>query len=93
MRRIVISILAAFMLFASLPAFADETTNSKDSKDECLLLGKDCKNSVDSLQDQIQKLNTEIKKGTKVYSKEDLKKLKAKLKDLEDFVHLIMEKD
>jgi peptidoglycan hydrolase CwlO-like protein len=92
MIRIVISLLAAFMLFASLPAFADETKTSKDSKDECLLLGQNCANRVDSLQDKIQKLNNEIKKGTKVYSQEELKKLNKDLQDLEDFVDLIMQR-
>lgn len=81
MKRIVVMLMAVFMMGATVPAFAAEMT--KAQKDECLLASKGCAGEVDSIQTKIKKLNTEIKKGTKVYSAEDIKKLNAKLKEAE----------
>ena len=78
MKRIVIIMLAAFITSASVPAFAGDM---KSSKDECLLASKGCNNEVDSIQTKIKKLQTEINKGTKVYSADEIKKLDAKLKE------------
>jgi hypothetical protein len=60
-------------------AFAQEA--GKSEKNECILAAKGCKDEVDSIQQKIKKINAEIKKGTKVYSPEELKKLNDKLKD------------
>lgn len=79
MKKIVILMMAAFLTSVSVPAFAAEAT--KSTKDECLLASKDCKNDVDSIQQKIKKLQTEIKKGNKVYSADEIKKLDAKLKE------------
>jgi len=79
MKRIVILMLAAFLTSVSVPAFAAE--GMKSTKDECLLASKECKNEVDSIQQKIKKLQTEIKKGTKVYSADEIKKLDAKLEE------------
>jgi hypothetical protein len=78
MKKIVILMLAAFLTSVSVPVFAADV---KATKDECLLASKDCKNDVDSIQQKIKKLQTEIKKGSKVYSAEEIKKLDAKLKE------------
>jgi uncharacterized protein YlxW (UPF0749 family) len=68
----------AAMLVAS-PVFAADMT--KEKKDECLLASKECKGEVDSIQKKIKKLDAEIKKGKKVYSAEELKKLEMKLEE------------
>lgn len=78
MKKMIVLILAAFLTSASLPAFAEDV---KASKDECILASKGCKNEVDSIQTKIKKLQTEINKGTKVYTAEEIKKLDAKLKE------------
>lgn len=39
------------------------------SKDECLVISKNRKDEVDSVQKKMKKLNAEIKKGTKVYTR------------------------
>jgi len=83
MKRIVIIMLAAFITSASVPAFAEDM---KSSKDECLLASKGCKDEVDSIQTKIKKLQTEINKGTKVYSADEIKKLDAKLKEANDIL-------
>jgi uncharacterized protein YlxW (UPF0749 family) len=83
MRKIAILLLAAFLTTASVPVFAEDM---KASKDECLLASKNCKDDVDSIQQKIKKLQTEIKKGKKVYSAEEIKKLDAKLKEANDML-------
>lgn len=80
MRKTAVLLLAAFITSVSLPVFAEEV---KGAKDECLLASKDCKHEVDSIQQKIKKLQTEIKKGKKVYSVDEIKKLDAKLKEAE----------
>ena len=84
MKKIVVLLTAAFFMAATVPAFAAEMT--KEEKDQCLLASKNCVNEVDSIQKKIKKLNAEIKKGKKVYSAEEIKKLQQKLKDAEDFL-------
>ncbi len=81
MRKIAVAVMAAFMLTAALPAMAQMT---KEEKDQCLLASKNCLNEVDSIQKRIKKLQTEIKKGKKVYTAEELKKLEDKLKEVKD---------
>jgi len=79
MKKVLIAVLTAFALSATTMAFADEV--KKSDKNECLLAAKGCKDEVDSIQQKIKKLNGEIKKGTKVYSPEELKTLEQKLKE------------
>lgn len=81
MKRIVILLMAAFMMSASVPVFAAEMT--KEQKDQCLLASKECKNETDTIQKKIKKLQAEVKKGTKVYSADEIKKLNDKLKEAE----------
>lgn len=87
MKRIIIIMLAAFITSASVPAFAEDM---KSSKDECLLASKGCKDEVDSIQTKIKKLQTEINKGTKVYSADEIKKLDAKLKEANQILDNLM---
>lgn len=87
MNRIIFMLLATLMMFASVPVYAqDATTNIQTSnmqKDECVLASKECKGIVDSIKKKAEKLNTEIEKGTKVYTPDELKTLKTKLKEAE----------
>jgi peptidoglycan hydrolase CwlO-like protein len=45
-----------------------------------------CKSEVDTLQQSVKKIQSEIKKGTKVYTPEELKALETKLKEVNDFI-------
>ena len=83
MRKIAVVLIAAFMMSAALPVLAAQT---KEEKYQCLLYSKNCVTEVDTIQKKIKKLNSEIKKGTKVYSAEELKKLNDKLKETEDML-------
>lgn len=85
MKKILITVLAAFALSATSVAFAADVNNG--GKDECLLASKGCKDQVDSIQQRIKKINTEIKKGKKVYSADELKKLQQKLKEAEEILN------
>ena len=68
MKKILIAILTVAALSATSMAFAADAPVA-GSKDECLLASKNCMNEVDSIQQRMKKINTEIKKGKKVYSR------------------------
>jgi len=84
MKRIIFLIAAALVMSLSVPVLAAEMTS--EQKDQCLLASKNCINAVDSIQQKITKLQNEINKGDKVYSPEEIKKLDAKLKEVEDML-------
>ncbi len=90
MRKTAVMILAAFMMSATVPVFAAEMT--KEEKDQCLLASKGCKDEVDSIQKKIKKLQAEIKKGTKVYTPDEIKKLNDKLKEADDMLDVLLGK-
>ena len=76
MKKMTIMLSAAIFMLSSVPAFSQMT---QAEKDECLLASKNCMNQVDDIQKRIKKLDQEIKKGTRVYTPEELKKLQDKL--------------
>lgn len=81
MKRIILMVISAFVMFASVPVYADDTTTVK--KDECLLATKECKDIVDSVQKKAEKLRAAIEKGDKVYTPEEINTLKVKLMEAE----------
>lgn len=83
MKKSTVVLLAAMMMSASIPAFSQQT---QEEKVICQLAAKNCLNQVDILQKRVKKLNSEIKKGTKSYSAEDVKKLEQKLKETEELL-------
>ena len=83
MKRIAVIMLAGLFFAGSVPAFAEMT---KEEKDQCLLAAKGCAGEVDSIQKQVKKIQAEIKKGTSVYTAEELKTLEKKLKEVNDFI-------
>jgi peptidoglycan hydrolase CwlO-like protein len=89
MKKIAVLLCAAFMMSATVPAIAAEMT--KEEKDQCLLASKGCATEVDSIQKKIKKLQAEIKKGTKVYSSAELKKLKDKLDEADKMLDTILQ--
>jgi len=83
MKKIAITLVAVLMMVTTLPVMAEMT---KEEKDQCLLVSKNCANQVDSLQQRIRKLNNEINKGERVYSAEELKQLEQKLKEADEIL-------
>ena len=74
--------LAAVSLISAMPALAGEMgTGAGTQKDECLLVAQTCRTSVDTIQQRIERLNKEISKGERVYSREELRHLEFQLKD------------
>ncbi|WP_298437214.1 hypothetical protein [Geobacter sp.] len=86
MKKVAVLIMAAFMMSATVPALAQMT---KEEKDMCLLASRNCAMEVDTIQKKIKKLQAEIKKGKKVYSAEELKKLEQKLKEAHELLNKI----
>jgi peptidoglycan hydrolase CwlO-like protein len=83
MKRFAVMLMAGLFLMSALPAVAQ---TARSEKDECLLASKNCKTEVDTLQQNVKKLQGEIKKGNKVYTAEELKVLEKKLKELNDYM-------
>jgi len=88
MKKVAVMMLAAFSMAVAVPVFAAEMT--KDQKDQCLLASKNCAAEADSIQKKIKKLQSEIKKGTKVYSADEIKKLNEKLQETEALLDNIL---
>ncbi|MBI1921467.1 MAG: hypothetical protein HYS23_10375 [Geobacter sp.] len=89
MKKIAVMLVAAFMMSATVPAMAQMT---KEEKDQCLLASKGCAAEVDTIQKKIKKLNAEIKKGKKVYTAEEIKKLQEKLDEADKQLDLLLNK-
>lgn len=63
-------------------AYAEEKSMTKSEKDQCLLISKECENEIMNIQQKIKKLQSEIKKGKRVYTADELKKLQYKLQEI-----------
>ena len=86
MKKIALLMAAAFVVSVSSPVFAMNHEMSKEQKDQCLLYSKNCATQVDTIQQRIKKLNQEVKKGTRTYSPQELKRLEQKLKEAEEIL-------
>ena len=95
MRKTTVVLTAAFLALSAVPAFPQTTQPQADQsqKDECLLASRNCMNQVDDIKKRIYKLDREIKKGTRVYTPEELKKLQDKLKETSDVLRTLERPD
>ncbi|GFO53075.1 hypothetical protein GMSM_00820 [Geomonas sp. Red276] len=84
MKRAITTLLAAIFVLSAVPAFPDEKTTA--GKDECLLVSKNCVGEADDIVKRVHKLHKEIKKGSKVYTAEELKKLQQKLDETDQLL-------
>ena len=100
MKRTAILFMAIVFSLLSIivPVYADEaatdelTEQQTQQKNECILLAISCGNSIISIQDKIQLLNEEIAKGRKVYSPEELDKLRKKLDEVNKTLDFLLDK-
>ena len=83
MKKAALALTAAMFMMSTVPAFAQM---SKMEKDECLLASRNCTNQVDDIYQRMHKLNKAIKQGKRVYTPEELKKLKEKLQETDDML-------
>lgn len=94
MKRILAALMAVSLLSA-VPAFSMEHGTSHDKADEqclkeCEMLLKNCAQEVDSIQQRIGKLQTEIReKGANTYTLEELKTLEKKLKEANETLRIL----
>lgn len=86
----IIPVVAATLLIFSMPSLSDEGTMGQKSavgqgvqKDECLLVAKNC--SSDSIDARVNRLETEISKGSAVYSDQELNQLQRELNEAYKF--------
>ena len=80
MKKMMFLALTALMMLNCVPAFAQETPQDQYL---CKLQAGNCLKRADVVQRKMKKLDTEIKKGKKTYSAEDLKKIEDKLNEVE----------
>jgi flagellar motility protein MotE (MotC chaperone) len=81
--KIIAIVAGAAVLTAAVPVIAQQTNEEKVI---CELAAKNCLNKADILEKRVKKLNAEIRKGSKAYSAEELKKLDQKLKETQDLL-------
>lgn len=97
MRKIAVVLTAALLALPTVPAFSQSQTQTQPQtqaqKDECLLASRNCLNQVDDIRKRIYKLNQEIKKGTKVYTPEELKRLQDKLRETSEVLRSLERPD
>lgn len=86
MKKIAVSIFAVVVALVALPAFASVPP---EGKDDCLLYGKNCPNTLDSLPERITQLKHEIAKGEKVYTSKELDKLQRKLEEDNEIMRVL----
>jgi len=90
MRHIIkkITLLAAALMIVAVPVLAQEGVMgqqaTQNQKNECLLVARNC--PTDSIQERIDRIQTEINKGTAVYTNDELKSLKRELEDAQNLL-------
>lgn len=90
MRKMAMILAATLFTLSSVPAFAQTTSTQKD---ECLLASKNCMNQVDDIRKRIYKLDKEIRKGTRVYTPQELKRLQDKLNETSEILRTLEKPD
>jgi hypothetical protein len=93
-----LTLLAAALMLMAMPVLAAENTmdrmneqEQQGGKDVCLLTANNCGNEVDSIQQRIERIRSEIGKGTDVYTTDELQRLNKQLEEEQrNFDNLIM---
>ena len=83
MKKIAIMMAAAICCVTTAPAFSQMT---QADKDECMLASKNCTDQVDDIYKRMHRLDKEIKKGKRVYTPAELKKLQDKLTETQELL-------
>lgn len=80
MKKMIV-VFMAMGLFGAMPAFAEHPTMKLEHEG-----ARECALQAESIQQKVKRIQGEIKKGSKKYSAEDLKKLEIKLKEANDII-------
>lgn len=89
-----LTLVAASVMLLAMPvrsaekdAFDGKDMGGGGAKDECLLVAKNC--VADTIQERIDRVTNEIKRGTDVYTPDELKRLEIQLNNYEKELLLI----
>jgi len=81
-----IALLAAALMIVAVPVLADEGSidrrfeqGQQVEKNECLLVAKNCRDQVDTIQQRIDRIKGEISRGSDVYTNDELRRLDREL--------------
>jgi hypothetical protein len=83
MKTMTVLLAATLLLNTTAPAFAQM---SQAERDECMLASRNCTDQVDDIYKRMHRLDREIKKGTRVYTPAELKKLQTKLTETQELL-------
>jgi len=95
---VLITAVGMYLLTIGVSVRADESVTTEVSeqqtqkKDECLLVARNCGNTVMSIQDKIERLKEEIAKGRDVYTVEELNNLNQKLEEVNRTLDFLLDK-
>jgi hypothetical protein len=88
-----IALIAAALMIMAVPVLADEydvnpsmEPAAEGGKNVCLLFANNCGNQVDSIQQRIERIQNEIKRGPAVYTRDELNSLKKELEDAQQLM-------
>lgn len=94
-----LALLTASLMIMAVPALADEGMmnpsmepgQQQDGKNECLLVARNCANQVDSLLERISRIQSEMSRGTAVYTDDELRRLQNQLDEAKRNINVLME--
>jgi len=95
---VLITAVGMYLLTIGVSVRADESVTTEVSeqqtqkKDECLLVARNCGNTVMSIQDKIERLKEEIAKGRDVYTVEEFNNLNQKLEEVNRTLDFLLDK-
>ena len=84
MKRLIVMLLVAGLVGA-MPVLAAQEQYGHGHQDTMM----QCMQQSESLQDKVKKIKTEIEKGNKAYTVEELQALEKKLKDINEFMDMM----
>ena len=89
-----LTLVVAYVMLLAMPVrsaekdvFGDSEMGVGGDKNECLLVAKNCVS--DTIQERIDRITNEIKRGTDVYTPDELKRLEMQLNGYEKELLLI----
>jgi len=83
MRKLMFLVLISLMMLNMAPAFAQDTPQDQYL---CKLQAGSCLKRAEAVQRKMKKMEEDVKKGKKVYSADELKKIEDKLKEAEQML-------
>lgn len=83
-----IAFMAAALMIAAVPVLADEGVmgqqEPQNQKNECLIVARNC--PTDSIQERIDRIQSEIVRGTGTYTEAELRSLERQLEEAQKFL-------